>query len=50
MRNVKKTGTFAGKHTYTVGALFGGKSIKAGLYRLKLSADANSKTLAFAVR
>jgi Calx-beta domain/Subtilase family len=49
VRNVKKTGSFAGKRTYTVKALFRGKSIKAGRYRLKLTAEGNSKTLAFRV-
>jgi hypothetical protein len=49
VRNVKKTGRFAGRRTYTVKALFAGKPIKPGQYGLKLSADVNSKQLAFRV-
>jgi hypothetical protein len=33
----------------TARALFAGKTIKTGQYRLKLSADVNSKQLAFRV-
>ncbi|MGA9762155.1 MAG: FG-GAP-like repeat-containing protein [Gaiellaceae bacterium] len=36
--------------TMTMKQLFSGKKIKAGVYRLKLSADRNSKTLSFTVR
>ena len=49
VRYVKKTGRFVGKRTYTVKALFRGKSIKTGRYRLRLAAEGNSKTLAFRV-
>lgn len=49
VRSVKKTGSFVGKHTTTVKSLFGRKSIKVGRYRLKLTASANSRRLAFRV-
>jgi hypothetical protein len=49
VRNVTKKGTFVGKRTYTVKSLFGGKSVTIGRYRLKLTAEANSKKLAFTV-
>jgi len=49
VRSVKKTGSFVGKHTTTVKSLFGRKSIKVGRYRLKLTARANSRLLAFRV-
>jgi hypothetical protein len=47
-KSVKKTGSFK-TYTLTVKKLFAGKSIKRGSYRLKLSADKNSKTLTFKV-
>ena len=49
VRSVSKTGSFAGNHTMTIRQLFGPKSISSGSYRLKLSADKNSRTLAFKV-
>jgi hypothetical protein len=49
VRTVRKTGSFAGKYTMTVRQLFGSKPISSGSYRLKLSADKNSKTLHFRV-
>jgi Tol biopolymer transport system component len=49
VRSVNKTGSFKGSYTMTVKRLFGGKAIKVGSYRLKLSADANSKLLTFRV-
>jgi len=49
VKSVKKTGSFK---TYTLRfkKLFAGKPIKRGSYRLKLSADKNSKTLKFKVK
>jgi hypothetical protein len=49
VQSVAKTGSFNGSYTITVKMLFAGKAIKAGSYRLKLSADKNSKQLAFKV-
>ena len=49
VRTVSKTGTFAGQYKMTVRQLFGPRSISGGSYRLKLSADENSKTLTFKV-
>ncbi len=49
VRNVKKSGNFAGRRSMTVKALFGTKAIKSGRYRVKLTADANSKTSSFRV-
>jgi Calx-beta domain/FG-GAP-like repeat len=48
VKSVKKTGSFK-KVTLTVKKLFAGKAVKSGQYRLKLSADKNSKTLRFKV-
>ncbi len=50
VKSVKKTGFYKVKYTTTVKKLFAGKRVKRGQYRLKLSADANSKTLKFRVR
>jgi hypothetical protein len=49
VQSVAKAGSFEGSYTMTVKKLFGGKAIKAGSYRLKLSADKNSKLLTFRV-
>jgi hypothetical protein len=49
VRSVKKTRSFKGAYTVTIKRLFGEKAIRAGRYRLKLSADANSELLAFGV-
>jgi Calx-beta domain/FG-GAP-like repeat/Fibronectin type III domain len=49
VKSVKKTGSFK-KVTLTVKKLFAGKAVKGGQYRLKLSADKNSKTLRFTVK
>ena len=49
VKSAKKTGSFK-KYTLTVKQLFAGKPVKRGTYRLKLSADKNSKTLGFRVR
>lgn len=49
VRAVKKTGNFS-KRTMTVKSLFGGKAVKLGRYRVKLTADANSKTRTFKVK
>jgi hypothetical protein len=48
VKRAKKTGSFK-KYTTTVKKLFAGKPVKRGRYRLKLSADKNSKTLRFRV-
>jgi hypothetical protein len=50
VRSVRHTGSFAGKHSMTVKQLFGSKPVKRGSYRLKLSANMNSKLLGFSVR
>jgi hypothetical protein len=47
--SVTKKGSFTGAHTITVAKLFAGKPVKAGSYRLKLSADAGSQLLTFQV-
>jgi len=49
LRSVRKTGSFKGSYSMTVKQIFGSKPIKPGSYRIKLTADANSKTLAFRV-
>jgi hypothetical protein len=49
VRTVSKTGIFTGKHTMTIRQLFGPRSISSGSYRLKLSADKNSKTISFKI-
>jgi hypothetical protein len=46
---VKKNGAFAATRRLTVQSLFGKKTVKIGRYRLKLTADANTKTLGFKV-
>jgi hypothetical protein len=48
VKRAKKTGFFS-EYTLTAKQIFAGKSIKTGQYRLKLSAAANSKLLAFRV-
>jgi len=50
VRTVRKTGSFVGKHKLTVKKIFGSKPVKSGKYRLKLSANVNSKLLKFSVR
>jgi len=50
VKRVSKKGFCKVNYTLTVKRLFAGKPIKRGHYRLKLSADKNSKTLSFAVR
>ena len=47
--SVRRTGTFTGSHTITVRKLFSGKTVRAGRYRLKLTADGSNKLLAFTV-
>jgi len=49
VRRVEKAGTSEGSHSMTVKHIFGAKPIKAGRYRLKLSADANHILFAFKV-
>lgn len=49
VRSFKKVGSFKGTYTITIKKLFGSKPIKAGRYRLKLSADKNSKVLSFRI-
>jgi hypothetical protein len=50
VKSVNKTGFYKVKYTTTVKKLFAGKVVKRGQYRLKLSADKNSKALGFKVR
>jgi Zn-dependent metalloprotease len=47
VRSVKKNGNFSGTRSLTVKSLFGKKALVSGLYRVKLSADANAKTRSF---
>ena len=47
VRSVKKNGNFSGTRSLTVKSLFGKKALVSGRYRVKLSADANAKTLSF---
>jgi hypothetical protein len=49
VKSVGKTGFYKVKYAWTVKELFAGKPVKHGTYRLKLSADTNSKTLGFRV-
>jgi hypothetical protein len=49
VKSKAKHGSFS-KLTMTVKKLFAGKKMKKGVYRLKLSADRNSKTLKFRIR
>ncbi|MHB8060196.1 MAG: hypothetical protein ACYDHO_05120 [Gaiellaceae bacterium] len=49
VRSVSKTGSFKGSYRLTVKALFGSKAVRAGQYRVKLFADANSLSLKFKV-
>jgi hypothetical protein len=49
VKSAKKIGSFK-TYTLTVKKLFAGKAIKSGSYKLKLSADTNSKTLSFRVK
>jgi len=48
VKSVRKTGSFK-TYAITIKKLFAGKPVKRGTYRLKLSADKNSKTLGFRV-
>ncbi len=49
VRSVKREGRLKGFHTLTVRKLFGAKTIRAGRYRLRLSADGSHATLRFEV-
>ncbi len=49
VRTVTRKGAFKGSKSMTVRAIFGGKSIRAGSYRLALRYDYASKLLAFKV-
>ena len=49
LREVARTGRFAGARTKTVKSIFGSKTVSAGRYRLELSADANRLRLGFKV-
>jgi hypothetical protein len=49
VRSVSSRGSFRGSHTIAVRGLFGAKPVTIGHYRLKLSSNANSVTLSFAV-
>ncbi len=48
VKAVNRSGSFTTK-TMTVKSIFAGKAVLKGAYRLKLSADANSRTLSFKV-
>ncbi len=48
VKALNKRGSFSAR-TMTVRSIFAGKSVRAGAYRLKLSADANSRTVSFRV-
>jgi hypothetical protein len=50
VRSLNRTGSFNGTFNTTVKKLFGSKPIKAGSYRVKVSADANSVTRTFTVK
>jgi len=49
VRKIRKTGSFEGVRTTKISRLFAGKPVKRGSYRLRLSADANTRVLAFRV-
>jgi hypothetical protein len=49
VKSATKRGSFA-KKTMTVKALFSGKKMKKGTYKLRLSADRNSRTLRFTIK
>jgi photosystem II stability/assembly factor-like uncharacterized protein len=49
VKSVSKKSYSKGSYTMTAKQVFGGKSVKAGSYRLKLSAGGSSKTLSFKV-
>ncbi|MGD0166035.1 MAG: hypothetical protein ABSC51_01930 [Gaiellaceae bacterium] len=49
VRRVARKGRFRGVHSMTVIKLFGARALKIGSYRLRLSADANSRTLLFRI-
>jgi hypothetical protein len=49
VKSVKRAGNFS-KWKITVKSLFGRKAVKLGRYRVKLTADANSKQLTFRVK
>jgi hypothetical protein len=46
-KRVKKSGRFTGSRTTVIKALFAGKPLRAGSYRLRLSADRHGKLLGF---
>jgi hypothetical protein len=49
IRKTRKTGNFKGSRTTTVSRLFAGKPVRRGSYRLRLSADTNTRVVAFRV-
>jgi alpha-tubulin suppressor-like RCC1 family protein len=49
LSSFKRRGSYRGVHSMSLSRLFAGKPVRAGRYRLKLTADANSKLLTFAV-
>jgi hypothetical protein len=49
VKSVRKTSFYKVRYTTTVKKLFAGKPVKRGAYRLRLSADRNSRTLGFRV-
>jgi hypothetical protein len=50
LRKVAKKGSYAGRKTMTIRKLFGKKPLQSGRYRVKLTADKNSKTVGFKIR
>ncbi len=50
IRRYDKRGVFAGKHAIRLKKVFGPKPVRPGSYRLRLSADRNSKTLRFTIK
>jgi hypothetical protein len=49
VNSARKTGNFASPKRMSIGALFGGRTIKVGSYRLQLSSAGASKSLSFRI-
>jgi pimeloyl-ACP methyl ester carboxylesterase len=50
LRTISKKGSFKGSYSMTVKKLFGRKARKVGQYRVRISADSNSRTKTFRIR
>ncbi len=50
LRAINRSGSFNGTYKMTVKQLFGSKPLKAGKYRVKISADTNSITKSFTIK